>query len=103
MLSLEACRKLLGPNCDGPDQEIERLRDQLYQLARSILDLMEPEQSESQPERHSPAAAVIRLLPQNERERLEERAAFLEFEGGRDRTVAERSVLAQAALTGGDS
>jgi hypothetical protein len=33
MLSLEQCRKLLGPGCKLSDSELEALRDQLYGLA----------------------------------------------------------------------
>lgn len=33
MLSLEQCRRLLGPGCELSDEELERLRDELYALA----------------------------------------------------------------------
>ena len=33
MLTLEQCRKVLGPECKLSDSELEALRDQLYGLA----------------------------------------------------------------------
>jgi hypothetical protein len=39
MLSLERCRKLLGPENSVPDEKVVTLRDQLYCLAELVLDL----------------------------------------------------------------
>lgn len=36
MISLERCREILGPDCQLSDEELERLRDQLYTLADII-------------------------------------------------------------------
>jgi hypothetical protein len=33
MLSIEHCRRILGPGCQLSDDELERLREQLYALA----------------------------------------------------------------------
>jgi hypothetical protein len=33
MLDLDQCRQVLGPVCQLSDEELERLRDQLYALA----------------------------------------------------------------------
>ena len=33
MLDLDQCRQVLGPGCQLSDEELERLRDQLYALA----------------------------------------------------------------------
>lgn len=37
MLSLERCRQLLGTGCKLSDQELERLRDQMYGLADVVV------------------------------------------------------------------
>lgn len=60
-LSLDECRKLVGPPCRLSDAELLQLRDQLYKFADVVVSLL-PE----------PAA----------RESLEERAAIMEFDGG---------------------
>jgi len=33
MLSLDQCRRVLGPECQLTDAELERLRDEMYALA----------------------------------------------------------------------
>lgn len=33
MLDLDQCRQVLGPGCQLSDEDLERLRDQLYALA----------------------------------------------------------------------
>lgn len=38
MLSIDQCRERLGRDCPLTDQELVRLRDQLYDLARIALD-----------------------------------------------------------------
>jgi hypothetical protein len=37
MISLDECRKLLGPTCELSDEELERLRDDLYALADIVV------------------------------------------------------------------
>lgn len=37
MLTLERCRKILGPECLLSDEELEALRNQLYALADIVL------------------------------------------------------------------
>lgn len=38
MLSLDKCRKILGPKCTLSDTELERVRDELYGLADVAID-----------------------------------------------------------------
>ena len=39
MLSLAQCRELLGCNCPLPDEQLEVLREQMYELARMAFDV----------------------------------------------------------------
>lgn len=85
MVPIAKCRWILGGECPLSDCEIERLRDQLYQLARTAVDLSQMPLSE--PER------LIAQLPDDERADVEERAAIVEFDGGVGRRLAERRAL----------
>lgn len=68
MLPIAQCRKILGDPCPLTDRELEELRDQLYQLARTVVDLsqMPPNGVES----------LIAHLPEDLRADVEERARF---------------------------
>jgi hypothetical protein len=76
------CRKILGDGCPLSDLELEQLRDQLYELARSVVDLSQMPLNE--PDR------LIAQLRDDVRPDVEERAAILEFDGGVTRRLAER-------------
>lgn len=39
MLSLEACRELLGDEAPADERELEARRDHAYQLARLLIDI----------------------------------------------------------------
>lgn len=41
MLSIDRCRKLIGPSCGLEDSEIELVRSQLYALAEIVVDQLE--------------------------------------------------------------
>ena len=45
MLSLEKLRKLLGAECTLSDEELLRLRDELYSVAEILISLAEAEDS----------------------------------------------------------
>ena len=84
MLSLPKCRELLANDADNlTDNELEALRSALYGLASvaigaySARKIATPDQ-------------CLALLPPEEREHAEERAAILEFDCGLSRTVAEQ-------------
>jgi hypothetical protein len=85
------CRKILGNGCPLSDLEVEQLRDQLYDLARCVVDLSQMPLND--PER------VIAQLPDDERADVEERAAILEFDGGIGRRRAERKAFTEAFRT----
>lgn len=72
----------LNERCPLSDSEVERLRDQLYQLARAVVHVTQMQLSE--PDR------LIAQLSDDERAGVEERAAILEFDGGLDRRQANR-------------
>ena len=98
MFSLERCRQILGRDCTLDDVELVTLRDQLYGLADVLTDHLR-----NQPQFNGKDAleivepdvyqAALRLLPEIEREDVEERAAIIEFEGGVERDEAERQAI----------
>jgi hypothetical protein len=86
MLSLERCRKLLGPENSVPDERLVTLRDQLY-LAELVLDLRDSRQ------RLDPSidGAFVQIAVSHEDPNaLKERAAIIEFDGKVSRDEAER-------------
>jgi hypothetical protein len=89
ILSLPACRRLLGPVGDSlSDVEVVRLRDQLYALARfAVADFMEE-------------ATVLASLPPTVREEVEERAAILQFDAHLPRGLATRAAVAARVTAG---
>jgi hypothetical protein len=100
MLSLQRCREILAGNNDLDDNDLEHLRDQIYGLADVITDQIK----HSMPNRagayqRGPVnqkngfAAALRVLTDEEREEIEERAAIIEFEAGANRDEAERRAV----------
>lgn len=59
MLSLERCRELLGPGCQLSDEELERLREQLYALADIVTTVF----AERPTSGSNPATAYITANP----------------------------------------
>ena len=90
MLSLECCRKHLGPKNNVPDEKLVTLRDQLYCLAELVLDLRD-----SSPKADlSVDGAFEQIAVSNEDPNaLKERAAIIEFDGKVSRDVAERRAI----------
>ena len=89
MLTVEACRNLLGDQANGlSDAQLARTRDTLADLARCILDSFERHHGS-----HFKNTALQRL-PSEERVEVEERAAMLEFDGRMSRDEATRTALA---------
>ena len=83
MLTVENCRRLLGPSCRFSDSELEQLRNQLMLLAEISLSLLESGNV-------VPGLDIVsKSLPSRYGEELEERAAILEFEAGSSREDAE--------------
>lgn len=90
MLSLERCRKLLGPSNSVPDEKLATLRDQLYCLAEIVLDLRDSRQKLDQTvDGAFEQVASSREDPNS----LRERAAIIEFEGNISRDEAEHLAI----------
>jgi hypothetical protein len=83
MLSLKDCRDLLGAKESLSDEEVVRLRDQLYVLANVLLDdwTISSENHER----------VKMALTEVEQIDFEERAAIRQFDGRLPRILAEQA------------
>ncbi len=83
MLSISKCREILGAKAANLlDSELELLRDQLYPLADVVVSHFLT---------HSK-----RVVENNLRDELEERAAILEFDGKISRSEAEQKAATDA-------
>lgn len=104
MLSIKRCRELIGANEEIADQEIERLRDQLYGLAAVVTDKLLAESDTRQKNNHVAAQRghsyeyiiALNMLTEDEQDDVDERAAIIEFEGNADRDTAERQAILAA-------
>jgi hypothetical protein len=109
MLTLEQCRQNWGDDCPLSNSDLERLRDQLYGLARVVVEAC-PRWRRGNGPQNAPSAArqanegaaghkpagfpdAVATLPEEDRFEVEERAAIHEFDGGLDRDAAERAAL----------
>jgi hypothetical protein len=89
LLSLLACRRLLGPIGDGlSNAEVIRLRDQLYALAHCAVAAFAQDASDE------PEATVLDRLTPDAREAIEERAAIIQFDAHFPRGLATRAAVA---------
>ena len=88
MLSLSRCREVLGSESARlSDAQVTRLRDQLYGLAETAVQL-------SQVRPAIDFASVATSLTAEVRADVEERAAISEFDGKLSRDQAERLAIA---------
>ncbi len=100
MLSLQACRKILGPSCALSDSDLEQYRDSLYALADIAL--------KTSPKIRQPRAnalpfspkvitfeTMLNFLSEAEREEAMERVSIIEIEGGHSRKEAEKIILSK--------
>src|SRR3954462_2087002 len=88
MLSLPACRRLLGKAGQGmSDDHLVRLRDQLYTFAHCAVAAFAQDAGDA------PAATVLGCLPPDVREEVEERAAILQFDANLPRGLATRAAV----------
>ena len=87
MISLERCRKILGPGVSVSDENLAALREQLYSFAELALDFRDKRQKLV-----LPATNAFEQLAnsQEDPEVLRERAAIIEFDGKFSRDEAER-------------
>lgn len=96
-LSIATCRQLVECSCAHlSDAEVERLRDQLYDIAAQVVLAYDPAQK-----LFEDADAALHLVTPNDRENIEERAAILEFDAQMTRDTATRiSVAAHVRRSG---
>lgn len=100
MLSLQACRKILGPSCTLSDSDLEQYRDSLYALSDVAF--------KTYPKLRSPKAIALPFSPKvvtfetmlnhlsdAEREEAKERVSIMEAEGGLPREEAEKFILSK--------
>jgi hypothetical protein len=85
MLSLERCRQLLGSEYALDDERLRGIRDAAYGLAETVCDDVRPTSLMFEKAR--------RLAPEEDWERIGERAAIYEHEAGLSRDEAERHAL----------
>ena len=90
MISLERCRKILGPNDSVSDENLAALREQLYSFAELALDIRDRKQASVLP---STSAFEQLANEQDEPDILRERAAIIEFDGNVSRDEAERMTI----------
>ena len=77
---------MLGDDAPASDEEVEQVRDQLYEFARAWIDGVTQK-----------AIAVTRApvpLDEDDRAEIDERAALMEFDGQLHRDDAERQAIA---------
>ena len=87
-LPLKTCRRILGPAGVGlSDAQLEQLRAEMYALARCATEVF---LRDSAPE---PEASVLALVPAEDRDGVEERAAVLQFDAKMTRGAATRTAL----------
>lgn len=98
MLTVQQCRAALGGRQDLTDNEIRRLRDQLYAIAEVAVDNFKTQQDRQRDVADHAGSGrdevsrerALKLIHGDDRQTFEERAAILEYDGGLDRDVAER-------------
>ena len=113
MLSTANCRNTLGRNCKLTADELDSLLLSMYKLADVVIsEFLRATEQRSDSARPSESARLqyqtqgqepdesrllfpdaLRILPAAKQERLRERAAIVEFEGGAERPDAERIAL----------
>ena len=99
MLSLQHCRKLVSPECDVSDEELAAVREELYCVASLAIDMWQKGvKSSPKPVRTNKTrngfGKALRLLADDTRAEIEERAAIAEYDGNLARDEAERAAIA---------
>jgi len=98
MLSHARIRELLRGRAERlSDADLNQLAEGLYMLARHAVGAYPSKGLHSDSESEESALAV---LPADEREAVEERAAVLEFDGKMSRDTATRTALSVYVLNG---
>jgi hypothetical protein len=88
-IPLAKCAQIVGVE---PDAKFQRIADEIHAFARILVESY----CETQKQSRQPGegfSEALTLIPSAEQYALEERAAILEFDGGLDRDVAERTAI----------
>ena len=93
MLPLDKCRRILGPDCDISQPDLERLREQMCDLATVVIEGFEEQSQASRVLTGN--EEQLEMIPEEDRHEVEERAAIIEFLGGKSRSEAEQLALKQ--------
>lgn len=90
MISLDRCRKILGPKVSVSDENLAALREQLYSFAELALDIRDHKHDSV-----SPFGSAFEQVAdaQEDPDALRERAAIIEFEGNLSRDETERRAI----------
>jgi hypothetical protein len=96
MLTIAQCKAALGPDHKLSDEDLQRLRDGLYALARIVTDAFPLAGTISSGSCEFDQAMM--LVSEAERDAVAERAAIQEFDAGFPRGIAERQALAAVAV-----
>lgn len=87
-IGLDECRRLLGEGCRLSDEQLLKVRDQLYEVARVVAAAFVDDAAYSGGAVRPPDAADL--------EEIDERAAIMEFDGKLPRQAAERLARLQS-------
>ena len=88
-LNISDCRRLVD---GGTDEELALVRDQLYAIAEvTVRAFVETRRSNTRD--GGPLDKALGWLPEEDAEHATERAAIIEFDGGKPRAEAERRAL----------
>lgn len=97
MLSLQACRKILGPSCTLSDSQLEEMRNGLCVLADIVIEASQipPQANSDTIPGHKTATfeEMLDLLTEAEKETALERVAIMEHDGNLSRQEAESTLL----------
>ena len=91
MITVSQCRRILGKKYRCDDAGLEKILEEMYLLANTLLDVFL--ESPGRPGIGS-FESILQMLPVSARDAFEERAAILEFDAGLSRHDAERSAIA---------
>ena len=90
MFSLQRCREIVGPDSGLDDDQLVQVRDQMYAIADVVADVIGSVRPRPQ---SGGLRAAMTLIPGDEREAVEERAAIIEHDAGLPRDEAERQAV----------
>ena len=94
-ISLPRCREILGSTVKLSDDDLLLMRDQMYELATVAVEIAAQKTGDTGTTESGGWRAAQEYLTMDQRCAVEERAAIIEFDGKRDRDVAERDAVAQ--------